>query len=52
MIKLLRSSGFDVLDLAELYPPEGATTSYPFVTPDWAALWPTEEVWVAEKRPG
>jgi len=52
MIKLLRSSGFDVLDLAELYPPEGATTSYPFVTPDWAARWPTEEVWVAEKRPG
>jgi SAM-dependent methyltransferase len=52
MIKLLRSSGFDVLDLVELYPPEGATTPYPFVTPDWAARWPTEEVWVAEKRPG
>ncbi len=50
MIKVLRSNGFDVLDLVELYPPEGATTSYPFVTPEWAARWPTEEVWVAERR--
>jgi hypothetical protein len=50
MIRLLRASGFDVVDLVELYPPEGATTSYPFVTPAWAARWPTEEVWVAERR--
>ena len=32
-IRLLRESGFEVLDLVELYPPEGATTSYPYVTP-------------------
>jgi hypothetical protein len=50
MIRLLRSSGFDVADLIELYPPDGATTRYPFVTLDWATRWPCEEVWVARKR--
>src|SRR6476620_1299140 len=30
MLRLLRSSGFDVEDLVELYPPEGSTTRYPF----------------------
>jgi SAM-dependent methyltransferase len=50
MLRLLRSSGFDVEDLVELYPPEGSTTRYPFVEADWAARWPCEEVWVARKR--
>jgi len=50
MIRLLRASGFDVEDLVELRAPEGATTRYPFVTPEWARRWPAEEVWIARRR--
>ena len=50
MIRLLRASGFDVEDLVELRAPEGATTRYPFVTPEWARRWPSEEVWIAHRR--
>jgi SAM-dependent methyltransferase len=49
-IRLLRSSGFEIRDLVELRPPEGATTSYRFVTPQWARSWPSEEVWKARKE--
>ena len=50
MIRLLRASGFEVENLVELRAPEGATTRSPYVTPAWARLWPSEEVWVARKR--
>ncbi len=49
-IRLLRANDFEVEDLVELQAPEGATTTYPFVTSDWAHRWPSEEVWVARKR--
>ncbi|HEU4527680.1 MAG TPA: class I SAM-dependent methyltransferase [Actinomycetota bacterium] len=49
-IRLLRSNGFDVEDLVELRAPEGATTRFPWVTPEWARRWPSEEVWKARKR--
>jgi len=49
-IRLLRSSGFEVLDLLELQAPDGATTRYPWVTAEWARRWPSEEIWVARKR--
>jgi SAM-dependent methyltransferase len=49
-IRLLRSNDFEVQDLVELWPHEGATTRFPFVTPDWAARWPSQEVWLARKR--
>jgi SAM-dependent methyltransferase len=49
-IRVLRANGFDVEDLVELYPPEDASTRYPFVTVDWALKWPSEEVWKARKR--
>ena len=48
-IELLRANGLEVERLAELYPPEGATTDFPYVTPEWARQWPSEEVWVARK---
>ncbi|HEY8548284.1 MAG TPA: class I SAM-dependent methyltransferase [Acidimicrobiales bacterium] len=48
-IRLLRSCGFVVEDLIELRPPPGATTSYPFVTAEWAGRWPAEEVWRARR---
>jgi SAM-dependent methyltransferase len=49
-IRLLRRSGFEVEDLVELRPPEEASTSYPFVTIEWARRWPSEEVWKARRR--
>jgi SAM-dependent methyltransferase len=49
-IRLLRENGFDVEDLVELRPGEDATTTYPFVTIEWARNWPSEEVWKARKR--
>ncbi|HEY8755939.1 MAG TPA: class I SAM-dependent methyltransferase [Candidatus Dormibacteraeota bacterium] len=50
-IRLLRGSGFDIEDLIELRPAPSATTRYPHVTVDWARRWPSEEVWVARRRP-
>jgi hypothetical protein len=49
-IRLLRANGFEVLDLVELRPPAGASTSYGFVTNEWARRWPSEEAWKARKR--
>ena len=50
MIRLLRTSGFEVEDLIELRPAEGATTRFPYVTSEWSRRWPSEEVWKARKR--
>jgi hypothetical protein len=51
-IRLLRTSGFEVLDLLELEPPADAVDHpyYDYVKLDWARRWPAEEIWVAEKR--
>lgn len=49
-LRLLRASGFEVTDLIEVRPPEGASTRYRFITLDWARRWPAEEVWKARKR--
>jgi SAM-dependent methyltransferase len=51
-IRLLRACAFEIEDLIELRPPLGATTSYSFVTLEWARQWPCEEVWKARKRGG
>ncbi|MEA2461369.1 MAG: hypothetical protein QOH90_1546 [Actinomycetota bacterium] len=48
-IRLLRTNGFEVEDLLEIRPSEGATTRYKFVSLDWARRWPCEEVWKARK---
>jgi SAM-dependent methyltransferase len=49
-IRLLRSHGFDIEDLVELRPGPGATTTYDFVTLEWARRWPCEQVWKVRKR--
>ena len=51
-IRVLRASGFEVLDLIELQAPETAETHpyYDFVTADWARRWPSDEIWRARKR--
>ena len=51
-IRLLRANDFEVEDLIEVYPPDGSTTRYPFVSLAWAQGWPCEEVWKARKRVG
>jgi SAM-dependent methyltransferase len=49
MIRLLRSSGFEVTDLIEIQAPAGATTRYEFTSPEWGRRWPSEEAWKARK---
>lgn len=49
-IRLLRGAGFEIEDLIEVRPPEGATTRYPWMTIDWARRWPCEQIWKARKR--
>jgi hypothetical protein len=49
-VRLLRRSGFDVEDLVEVRPNVDVTTRYPFVTLEWARMWPCEEVWKVRKR--
>jgi SAM-dependent methyltransferase len=52
LIDLLRSSGFEVERLVELYASEDAETHgyYDYVTADWARKWPAEEIWIARKQ--
>ncbi len=50
-IAVLRTAGFAVEALHELYVPAGAgPTRFEWVTPDWARRWPYEEIWVARRE--
>jgi ubiquinone/menaquinone biosynthesis C-methylase UbiE len=51
-IDLLRTNGFEVERLVELYARSDADTHtyYKYVTADWARKWPADEIWVARKR--
>jgi ubiquinone/menaquinone biosynthesis C-methylase UbiE len=52
LIDVLRTAGFEVERLIELYAPEDARTHdyYSDVSAEWARRWPAEELWVARKR--
>ena len=52
MMRLLRSSGFEVLDLIELFAPRDARNhpDYDHISAEWARKWPAEEIWRARKR--
>ncbi len=50
MLGILRSAGFEVEALHELYRTPGATTSYPWADPEWCDRWPSEELWVARRK--
>ncbi|MEE9413991.1 MAG: GNAT family N-acetyltransferase [Acidimicrobiales bacterium] len=52
MIGVLRSAGFEVLDLIELYASDGGPDRYSFYDAAWARQWPAEELWVARLAPG
>ena len=47
-----RGTGFDVVDLVELYAPDDAVDHayYDTFSAEWARKWPAEEIWVAKKR--
>lgn len=49
MFQLLRQTGFEVLDLRDLYAPDDAVDHpfYNFVPAEWARRWPAEQVWRA-----
>ncbi|MGB0101267.1 MAG: class I SAM-dependent methyltransferase, partial [Nocardioides sp.] len=51
-IRLLRSSGFAVEAMHELYAPPEADDHvfYDIVSHDWATRWPAEELWVAVRE--
>jgi SAM-dependent methyltransferase len=49
-VRVLRSNGFELLDLVELYAAESATKhAYYDFNPEWAKRWPWEEIWRARK---
>jgi SAM-dependent methyltransferase len=52
LFRLLTGTGFDVIDLVEVYPPDHAVDHpyYEAFSADWAKRWPAEEIWVARKR--
>ena len=52
LFRLLRRTGFDVVDLVELYAPDDAGDHeyYAAFSADWARKWPAEEIWVAVKQ--
>jgi SAM-dependent methyltransferase len=49
-IRLFTANGFDIVELLEPPVPAGGTTRYEFMTAEWAARWPCEEVWKVRKR--
>jgi SAM-dependent methyltransferase len=51
-IDVLRSAGFEVERMVELYAPASATRDerHNIARRDWAQRWPVEEIWVARKR--
>jgi SAM-dependent methyltransferase len=50
-IRLLRRTGFEVVDLIEIQAPEGAQPCRhkALPLPEWARRWPSEEIWRARK---
>jgi SAM-dependent methyltransferase len=52
-VRILTKSGFVVNAMHELYAPEGSSDHayYEIVSAEWATRWPSEELWVATRRP-
>jgi SAM-dependent methyltransferase len=52
LFRILRASGFELLDLVELFALEDAVDHeyYPYPPAEWAKRWPSEEVWRARRR--
>lgn len=52
LFRLLRRSGFELLDLVEVFAPADAQDHprYNYVSAEWAKRWPSEEIWRLRKR--
>jgi hypothetical protein len=52
MFRILSLNGFELLDLRELFAPEGAVDHEYYTEPpaEWAKRWPAEEIWYLRKR--
>ena len=52
MLRLLRSSGFEVLDLIEVFASVKTEDHpvYSYVSANWGRLWPAEEIWRARRN--
>ncbi len=48
-IDVFRENGFEIVRLIELRPPDGTTSRFTHVTPEWARRWPTEWIWHLRK---
>ena len=49
-IAVLRANEFAVEGLRELWPAEDSSTTFPYVTLEWARQGPSEEVWIARRE--
>jgi SAM-dependent methyltransferase len=51
MLRLLRRTGFEVIDLIEVMAPDEAVDSdvYVHFSADWSKQWPSEEIWRARR---
>lgn len=49
-ISIFRANGLEIEELTEIYAPEGATTTFPWISAEWARQWPVEDVWKVRKR--
>jgi SAM-dependent methyltransferase len=51
LVRLLRRTGLEILDLVELFAPAGGRDHdyYDYIPTDWARQWPAEEIWRVRK---
>lgn len=51
MLHVLQRSGFELVDLVEVFAPDGAEdhARYDYVPSEWAKRWPSEEIWRLRK---
>jgi SAM-dependent methyltransferase len=52
LVRLLRGTGFEILDLVELFAPADGRDHvyYDYVPTEWARRWPPEEIWRARRH--
>jgi SAM-dependent methyltransferase len=50
-IRLFRANGFEIEDLREIQPPQGAESTYRTAEEtEWARSWPMEQIWIVRKE--
>jgi SAM-dependent methyltransferase len=49
-IRVLRTSGFDVEDMIEIFAPADVRGDTDYISAEWARQWPVEEAWFARLR--